>query len=316
MSTTEFEDTKTQDRNNAKCCSWLRAELACHCCTGLPTTSMFDVVDAANQHTIDLNASFQLQATLGVKVYKAVMWGFVMASFIQGFSASPHPEFFMAYVTLWTYVYCMIYLTLSLILSFTAKTTTTTTTSSPSVLIKATWCMYLVACTQGIVVVLMFWGTEYDPKTYELEYFVVFSHACNFIIVWIDGWIINKIPVRLSHYVFSFGFGCLFVGWSIIQGLVPIDNPNRDDSAGTEALYTIMDWEQEPTTAIIASIFVLFLAFPFFTFVFWGLSLCGRRYTSISKHMVSSGNDQVNNDMKDQERSEEQQMEQGTAQVY
>ena len=39
-----------------------------------------------------------------------------------------------------------------------------------------------------------------------------------------------------------------------------------------------MNWEEKPVASAIVSIIVLFGTFPFFTLVFWGLSLWKRRY--------------------------------------
>ena len=177
----------------------------------------------------------------------------------------------MTYVSYWTLLYTCIYLFFSFVLSLTKH---------PSMwLINITWVMFLVVIVKGIVVVLLFWGTEYDwssgkpPTTFK-----VMSHGVTWTLAMIDGMIINKIPIRLKHYYIVLLFTSIFMIWTIIQGLIPIDNPWTTSEDNTERLYVILDWENEPIQAIIISCIVLFVALPFFTIIFWSISLCYRKY--------------------------------------
>lgn len=269
MTLTETTSSSSSGRGGG-CCSWLRAELACRCCTNLPVSGWFGSVDAANGKTIDWNASFQLGASKWVLLTKFVLWGFVTGSYIYGWVDYKYPYFFMAYLSYWTLFYAVAYLTLSLATSVLVKSPT-------NALLTMTWIAYTVAAVHGILIVLLYWITEYDPATYTIRYFTILAHGASFAVVAIDGLFVNRVPVRLMHYFACLFFGLLFIAWSLAQGLVPVDNPNKDGD--DESLYSILDWAQDPVASAIVSIICLFGAMPLFTVLFWGLSLLlGRRY--------------------------------------
>lgn len=198
--------------------------------------------------------------------------------------STEYPYWFMAYISYWTMFYSCVYMTLSLASSYLVCLPN----NEPNFFIKATWVMYPVAVVHGISVVILFWATEYNPDTYNISYFIVVSHGLSLAASLVDGVLINKVPVRLVHYAFCLTFGLLFIGWSIIQGLIPIDNPNKTDG-DDESLYSILDWAEDPLQAAIVVVLVMFVAFPIFTLVFWGLSLWGRRYVVEEKDAKSAG---------------------------
>ena len=128
---------------------------------------------------------------------------------------------------------------------------------------------------------------------------VLWSHCCfglrNILLVTVNqhshqscSMVVLQYLIRLKHYIFVLFFGISYCIWTIIQGIVfEIDNPwtsptpeNGEDD--NEALYTLIDWKNKPTLAIIVGIGVNFVAFPFLTIIFWGISIspsyCPRRY--------------------------------------
>ena len=242
----------------------------------------FGHVDKVNGRTIDMKGSFCLEAASRTLLLKFLCAGLVAVGYIYLWVAYPYPYWFMAYLSYWTLLYAVVYLGSSLILSLVRVPlhSEASLPSSPSgrrlgFLLKFTWAMYLVAAVHGFMVVILFWATEYSPSK-AFRYSTIAPHGISFAMVVLDGIWINKVPVRLCHVVFPFAMGCLFVGWSLIQGLVPIDNPNKEGP--DESLYSILNWEEKPVASAIVSIIVLFGTFPFFTFFFWGLSLWNRRY--------------------------------------
>lgn len=282
-----MEEGNNNDDNGEKmgCCGWLKSELAsnwlccgCFCKNITPKTRMFDAVDP-NGKTIDFDKSFQTGGVgflvIGVKF---IIWGLIVSTFILGFFDATHAYFYLAYVSHWTLAYSVVYSTFSLLVSFRGRGNGDP--SSSTWLMRAVWIMYSIAAVHGVLVVLLFWITEYGPN-FELRYYLIMSHGITFALTFVDGAIINRIPVRLSQALWVMFFGIIFIAWTLIQALIPIDNPNRDD--GDENLYNILNWEDEPLESAIVSVLVVFVAMPLFTAMFWGLSIAlGHRYVSSS----------------------------------
>lgn len=245
------------------CCQWFRKEFS----SAVP---WFHDGPDPNGKTIDLDRSFCIgeYSSWGLVLLKLALFGLEVATLVVGWTSYTHPHWFMSYVSHLTVLYSCVYVGLSLLSAFFRET--------PLWLVKATWVMYSVAAVQGIMVILLFWLTEYGPE-FTLTYFLIMAHGVTCMVVIFDGFVINRIPVRLKHCVFVVLFGALFVGWTIVQSLVPVDNPWKDGDE-SNALYKILDWDDSPLQAAIVGAGVVFVTFPLWTMVLWGLSLSGRRY--------------------------------------
>lgn len=251
--------------------------------------SAFGIVDAANGKTIDIVSSFQLQATPTTLVVKVLLLAWMIGSFAYGWIQYDHTEFFLAYVTLWTMVYSIVYLSFSLLVSSTIRQLEE---ASHHWMVKATWIMYTNAVVHGLTVVLIFWVAEYSPSRYTLSYFNVFSHGISLVIVVVEGNWINKVPVRLKHYILPNICGILYVVWSVLQSLLPVTNPNQDDPSETgDYLYSILNWDDDLTGAIVVSVVVIFGVFPLFTLFVWGISLWHRRYLATTEDVAGDLSD-------------------------
>lgn len=297
-------DSTKASTTSVGCRRWMGSELFCQlcckrdlcCCTSTSSNeaaTWFGDIDKVNGRMIDMNASFFLEASYRTLAIKLLLMGFVAGSYVYLWVIYPYPYWFMAYLSYWTMFYAAVYLGLSFVTSLPIHSQSQ---RRQGFLIKATWIMYLVAAVHGIMVVILFWATEYNPSK-TIRYSTVAAHGVSFAMVVLDGAWINKVPVRLCHCIFPFLMGCLFVSWSLIQGLVPIDNPNKNEGTD-ESLYSILNWEEKPVASAIVSVIVLFGTFPCFTLLFWGLSLWNRRYVEESSKTTTKDENTMSEDAK------------------
>eukprot|EP00339_Tiarina_fusa_P026769 CAMPEP_0117024264 /NCGR_PEP_ID=MMETSP0472-20121206/18036_1 /TAXON_ID=693140 ORGANISM="Tiarina fusus, Strain LIS" /NCGR_SAMPLE_ID=MMETSP0472 /ASSEMBLY_ACC=CAM_ASM_000603 /LENGTH=336 /DNA_ID=CAMNT_0004730643 /DNA_START=123 /DNA_END=1133 /DNA_ORIENTATION=- len=297
----------SSNNNNAiGCCTRFAAELFC---CGRNSVSMFATQDPDGR-VVDLGKSFHSTTTaattttssrwLLLLLSKFILWGWTVSTYILGVVTYTYPHWFMAYISYWTLAYSVVYMTCSLAVVAFAKRSNQQQPQHRQWLLRATWVMYLVAATHGMMVVLLFWLTEYSGN--PVSYFLLMGHGGTFALVVLDGAVINRTPVRLKQYLFVLIFGSLFVGWSIVQAAVPIDNPFRDDE-GSQYLYNILDWQDKPAESAIVAAMVLFVAMPVFSILFWGISLWGRRYVVDG----DGDDDAVARDVHDHEQQQQQQ---------
>ena len=128
-------------------------------------------------------------------------------------------------------------------------------------------------------VVVLYWTFDFDPERDTINLNNLNVHGICMIITLLHGFLVDRVPVRIKHFLFTFLAGCLFCGWLAIQNVVLKYNPMDDDD--DDALYDILKWRENTTSAIILSVAVLFGGFPFFTILLWLLSLPGRLYLEI-----------------------------------
>ena len=286
--------------NKIGCCGWVRSELSCgSCCSH--TTPMFGLIDP-NGKRIDIEGSFGMNGTIISVATKFCFWALSIITLIYGWINNNHPYYFMAYLTQWTLLMTIIYFSCSLALSIMTlkscsdNSDTSSGNSSSSfqrTLIKIGWGLFPIVSSAGAAVVLIYWLVVYDYENRGFpKYYSIMSHGIIFLLALADGFILNKIPLRLKHYMIVLLYGLTYIAWSIVAAAAKIDNPNTPSEDNSEALYTILDWDNEQTAATIVSVGVLFVALPVFTLFFWIVSVtCCRKYLEDEK-VATDGSEQ------------------------
>jgi len=124
----------------------------------------------------------------------------------------------------------------------------------------------------------MYWIFVYEPKhALDLSNFAM--HGGVALIVLLQGLLVDRVPVRIKHILFSFSIACVYSAWMAIQNLVTKYNPMQDDD--DDALYDVVKWRENTGGAIIMVSIVVFGAVPLFTILVWAISLPGRKYLEV-----------------------------------
>ena len=94
------------DSSSSGCCQRFKSEFAC-------SSPWFGSTDT-NGKTLDLERSFCCVVDGGknkwwIVLLKFIFWGFTCSAYIGGWIDTNHPEFYMAYMTLWTGLYSFLY---------------------------------------------------------------------------------------------------------------------------------------------------------------------------------------------------------------
>ncbi|CAJ1927104.1 unnamed protein product [Cylindrotheca closterium] len=233
--------------------------------------------------TLDLRASFHMGQGLnsGVGMLKLLSLALVVAALVYAFLQFPVTAWFPAYLTPWGVFFCTWYLAASLFLTTCnyANPENTNHFESASVLTKFAWVMFSVASVVECCIVVVYWAFEYDPSRHSLNLNNLNMHGICMLIVLLQGFVVDRVPVRIKHMIFTFFIGCLMCGWLAIQNVALKYNPMQDDD--DDALYDVMKWRENPTGAAILSVAILFGAIPLFTSLLWLISLPKRRYLEI-----------------------------------
>jgi len=279
------------------CCAWFLSELSSTlgcCCLGWCCPGGTDRIAAfgaedPNGRFVDFGESFccGLDKEGGRKseiaVVKFVFWGWMTSVFVYGlwdFAANANDgslsPFFLSYITYWAAFHSVAYMTLSLAATCAGAAERVTTNASFAV--RGAWVMFLVSAVNQAVVTILYWYSVYEPGSGTIRYQNVMTHGGTFLLLLIEGFFVNRVPVRISHIWFVILSGLLYVGWSAFQGLYPINNPTRDPDE-SQNMYPFYNWEDDPVQAGIVSAVLVGGAVPILTMMFWVISLAmGRRY--------------------------------------
>jgi hypothetical protein len=246
--------------------------------------------DSSSTMVIDIPNSFSPhQPQLPVLVLKFILWSLTLSDLITGWAfVSENPAFYLAYLTHWSLLLSLIYLTLSLFNSSTRSykarkadgnnnNEDESKATTASCIIKLTWALFTVTVHAEILVTLLFWLLVYD-KNYETSYPTIMSHGVVFVFLVIDGLVINRIPVRIKHFLFCSLYYLLYTLWSYIHSLTGIENPDKDSGdADTTSIYASLDWDGNPTGTLVTVVMAFVVASPILFMLLWFLALYNPR---------------------------------------
>ena len=226
-----------------------------------------------NGKTLHLESSFSMDRTWWKVAVKLVLFGATVGNFVWGFIDSEYPNFHMAYLSHWGLFYASLYMTFSVILSLGCG-------KNGSFLVQSAWILFSIAMVHEIMITTLYWLLLYDPDNDTLKYKDIVTHGGAAGMIFIDGLILNRTPIRLRHWYWTLFLSLLFVGWSLLQSYVVGRNPyDNGDDRTDDAIYAPLGWKDDPGYAAMISSLTVFVASPIFHVTIWMISLPGRRYT-------------------------------------
>ena len=166
--------------------------------------------------------------------------------------------FWLAYMTNWGLLFAMIYSTLSLVNTIIPVAAARPASSSStdvdgahnndgandidganesipkhdvvSIRTMFTWAFFTLSAVFQMVVTITYWLPVYEGAT--LSTINVLRHGVVFVLVWFDGLVVNRIPVRLRHWVeIVLPVFLAYAIWTVLQSPVvfEVKNPYEDD---------------------------------------------------------------------------------------
>jgi hypothetical protein len=170
---------------------------------------------------------------------KPLVCGTCVATLTCEFLDAKNPTFQLAYMAQWANVTNSLY-SLGWVLNtlLTAATTpppqTPDTTATAGLLIRFTWVLFELAVHLGAGATLLFRYFMFDPDEPLKSYYALATHGGLWILILLDGLVVNRIPLRWMHY-----FGIImpveasYGLWTYVQYATQIGNP--DTNGGDDA---------------------------------------------------------------------------------
>jgi hypothetical protein len=187
-------------------------------------------------------------------------------------------SFYMAYLTNWALAMSCCYFVMS-ILNTVLASRTPQPDHTVGWRIMLTWILFTIAAHTEVVVVILYWPLIYDD-TSDLDYVNIMSHGGVLLLVLIDGFFVNRIPMRWMHwYGMVLPFDALYIIWSVIHSYTDIGNPDNQDNDPTtndDAIYQdVLEWQDDWRKALFWSVMTMFVLGPAVFLFLWLVSFYG-----------------------------------------
>lgn len=247
------------------------------CCKALLNEwrlGMWSTADA-NGKTIDLERTFRPCPHLltGAKL-SFLVWSLqvLIATLIDFLEPK---SFWLAYLTHWGLLLSVLYQTLSF-----SRMILPVSQEPVGFLTRFAWGTFTTAANVEVIITLLYWTLDY--KGGPVTYLNIMKHGIIMLEIWIDGFIINRIPIRLKQVLWVYILSAAYLTWTGIQAASGIGNPNRNDSnpaTDDDAIYGVMNWTKRPAAAAVVTILILVIGIPILILATWYVStIIGRRY--------------------------------------
>mmetsp|Transcript_32507 Transcript_32507/g.78903 ORF Transcript_32507/g.78903 Transcript_32507/m.78903 type:complete len:291 (+) Transcript_32507:193-1065(+) len=233
-------------------------------------------IDERPHGKLDLKETFQMGKELrsAVGTFKFVSLLTTLASLAHVWAVHPVPMFLLAYLTIWGAFFSICYLLGSLLLTICSPSSLANT--QPNRLVKFTWMLYSVSSTLECFTTVLYWaGRPADMGPITLG--DVTMHCVVLAILLVQGFLVDRIPLRLKHTGPTILVSLFYTAWLVLQNVVFQYNPEDDDD--DDAIYDAIRWREDTILALILSLVAL-VSLLFFAILLWALSLPGRRYSS------------------------------------
>ena len=99
-----------------------------------------------------------------------------------------------------------------------------------------------------------------DYNGEKITCYDLYKHGILALLLWIDGVVIGRIPIRLKQFQFPFICALLYLGWTLIFAYWDIDGG---------VIYSNLNWRGNQTRAVHVSTLVVGLVIPFIFGICW-----------------------------------------------
>eukprot|EP00527_Entomoneis_sp_CCMP2396_P001866 CAMPEP_0198154916 /NCGR_PEP_ID=MMETSP1443-20131203/68856_1 /TAXON_ID=186043 /ORGANISM="Entomoneis sp., Strain CCMP2396" /LENGTH=483 /DNA_ID=CAMNT_0043821633 /DNA_START=354 /DNA_END=1806 /DNA_ORIENTATION=- len=261
-----------------------------------PCQSWFAVQEGEDDKPLNVADTFGGVDDLKMGLLKLVLTLFVLGTQVYTYVGSDNLYFYyFAYFSSWGMLWSILYMLLSLCNSAfdlpqpqpSFKTTDVENDNDKenlqiiSIRAKITWIFATLALLTGSTETIIYWTLVYEMGN-DVSYLDLAPHGLVFLVVTIDAFHLNRIPLRWMHLWMVWGFTLSFICWSFLQGPLAfdIDNPDQEDDdpdTNDDAIYANLSWQSDDITkTVIFSLSVTFILQPIlFSFCVYGQEALG-----------------------------------------
>lgn len=177
---------------------------------------------------------------------------------------NPTPEYFYVYLSAWGFVFTVLYficsfLTAAVLACHQRGQNEDAMTGKSGILIKTTWSLFSLAFPFELVITVLFWVLVYDGGA--VDYTGLILHGIAWIVIGIDGILINRIPMKMKQFIFCETIAICYTVWSVLHSVLNVGTP-YDEEGEDGPIYDAVDWKNDTGFAVGLALALLFIGNP------------------------------------------------------
>ncbi|GKY97091.1 hypothetical protein MPSEU_000667600 [Mayamaea pseudoterrestris] len=209
------------------------------------------------------------------KLAEAVL---ITATLVLTWIDTSNPQFYLAYFTYWALLLATLYSWFSLYNTIMAARTPQPPVSA-GFIIRTTWALFTLASHTSACASILWWVLIFEAGVTKITFYNISPHLITACVVWLDGFVVNRIPVRwMMWYGLVLPLDILWGIWSVAQSYSGIGNPDANDASGADpdnddAIYGALAWQDYWVRCLIITLIAIFVMGPLVFMLMWLCSL-------------------------------------------
>ena len=276
--------SSSRSKKEPSCCFRFRQEVN-------PCQDWFTVTDVGSGRKIHVQRSFAPDTwfAFGFKLLAASL---VTIAFTISWVESTDTDFYLAYLSSWSMLVTVAALWTSWINTILASKTA----QPPETVgfrIRLAWTLFTIALHSEIVVTILYWAYVYDAQVETVDFLDIVLHGGAVPLLFLDGLLVNRVPLRWPHWWgVVLPYDLLYLLWTVLHAVLNVGNPNTTSPDEDDALYSVVNWNEDWTGSLAYSLVLIFVVGPVLFALLWFLSvysICGndRRFYIDNAHSSS-----------------------------
>jgi len=211
---------------------------------------------------IDVSRTFSPRPRCLSIAAKVFLTAWVIAIMALSIEQTQFENFWLAYLTHWGWTVTVAYFLFSLgTACYLSKFALANGVDRIcGVLVKITWGLFAIALPSEVIICLLFWFLEFDGS---VQYVSLMLHGIGILLIAIDGFLINRIPLRMKQFFLFEAFAAIYLIWNIVFSFSGLGNPYRESGAqDDDAIYSSLRWKTNTASAVTTAVLVLVVANP------------------------------------------------------
>ena len=120
-----------------------------------------------------------------------------------------------------------------------------------------------IAVPTEVSITILFWALEFDYAEDTVEYVSVMVHGGGMVLIIVDGFLLNRLPLRAKQFVLCELFSFVYLVWTLVHGLSGLGNPYAEDGTQSDdAIYATLAWKNKPVPSLVLAAGILLVVNP------------------------------------------------------